>query len=327
MAKRILLVDDEPLIIKGLKYTLEQEGFETDSAADGEEALAKFFAGSYDFILLDVMLPKLDGITVCQRIREHSNVPIIMDAYQPTDRFYVRSSVYLPNSDVDPRTGMLRQGAHRAGRTQALRMEAQRLDQEYARMDAALQSRREEKGLRVNLRTAMMMTFALLVAFALMLLTQQGVLDQYARRVKAVDQKNAVLQTNIQDLQGQIAEASDQATICYAAARNIGMRICPASTLIEPQMRLRRLVFPLPLLPITLTNCPSGIERLKSRKRQVSFTLPGLYTLVTLQSSSMKFYLLPARAGKSQNHQEQRGGYKFQILRNQTHVQKTHSRA
>ncbi len=78
VAKRILLVDDEPLIIKGLKYTLEQEGFETDSAADGEEALAKFFAGNFDFILLDVMLPKLDGITVCQRIREHSNVPIIM---------------------------------------------------------------------------------------------------------------------------------------------------------------------------------------------------------------------------------------------------------
>jgi two-component system, OmpR family, response regulator VicR len=78
MAKRILLVDDEPLIIKGLQYSLEQEGFETDSAADGEEALAKFFAGKYDFILLDVMLPKMDGITVCQRIREHSNVPIIM---------------------------------------------------------------------------------------------------------------------------------------------------------------------------------------------------------------------------------------------------------
>ena len=53
MAKRILLVDDEPLIVKGLKYTLEQEGFETDSAADGDEALTKFFAGHYDFILLD----------------------------------------------------------------------------------------------------------------------------------------------------------------------------------------------------------------------------------------------------------------------------------
>jgi len=78
MAKRILLVDDEPLIVKGLQYSLEQEGFEIDSAADGEEALAKFFAGKFDFILLDVMLPKMDGITVCQRIREHSNVPIIM---------------------------------------------------------------------------------------------------------------------------------------------------------------------------------------------------------------------------------------------------------
>lgn len=78
MGKRILLVDDEPLILKGLKYTLEQEGYETDSAMDGEEALAKFFATTYDMILLDVMLPELDGISVCQRIREHSNVPIIM---------------------------------------------------------------------------------------------------------------------------------------------------------------------------------------------------------------------------------------------------------
>ena len=78
MAKRILLVDDEQLIVKGLKYSLEQEGYETDSAADGEEALNKFFAGNYDLILLDVMLPKLDGIEVCQRIREKSYVPIIM---------------------------------------------------------------------------------------------------------------------------------------------------------------------------------------------------------------------------------------------------------
>jgi len=78
MGKRILLVDDEPLILKGLKYTLEQEGYETDSAMDGEEAVAKFFAQPYDMILLDVMLPKLDGISVCQRSREHSNVPIIM---------------------------------------------------------------------------------------------------------------------------------------------------------------------------------------------------------------------------------------------------------
>ena len=78
MGKRILLVDDEPLILKGLKYTLEQEGYETESAMDGEEALSMFESGSYDLILLDVMLPKLDGISVCQRIREHSDIPIIM---------------------------------------------------------------------------------------------------------------------------------------------------------------------------------------------------------------------------------------------------------
>ncbi len=78
MARKILIVDDEPLIVKGLKYSLEQDNYETDSASDGEEALAKFFAGRFDLVLLDVMLPKLDGIEVCQRIREKSFVPIIM---------------------------------------------------------------------------------------------------------------------------------------------------------------------------------------------------------------------------------------------------------
>lgn len=78
MARRVLIVDDEPLIVKGLKYSLEHDGYETESAADGEEAVNKFFAGQFDLILLDVMLPKLNGIEVCQRIREKSNVPIIM---------------------------------------------------------------------------------------------------------------------------------------------------------------------------------------------------------------------------------------------------------
>jgi len=78
MARKILIVDDEPLIVKGLKYSMEQDNYETDSAVDGEEALNKFFAGRYDLVILDVMLPKLDGIEVCQRIREKSSVPIIM---------------------------------------------------------------------------------------------------------------------------------------------------------------------------------------------------------------------------------------------------------
>ena len=78
MAKRILLVDDEPLILKGLRFTLEQEGYEILTAADGEEALQVFFDQQVDLVLLDVMLPKLDGIQVCQRNRESSNVPILM---------------------------------------------------------------------------------------------------------------------------------------------------------------------------------------------------------------------------------------------------------
>ena len=78
MGKQILLVDDEPMMLKVLKYTLEQEGYEIELAMDGEEALEKFQARAFDLVLLDVMLPKLDGLSVCQRIREQSNVPIIM---------------------------------------------------------------------------------------------------------------------------------------------------------------------------------------------------------------------------------------------------------
>lgn len=78
MAKRILLVDDEPLILKGLKFALEQDGYETESAEDGETALEKILKGGYDLVLLDVMLPKMSGIEVCQAVREKSDVPIIM---------------------------------------------------------------------------------------------------------------------------------------------------------------------------------------------------------------------------------------------------------
>jgi len=76
--KRVLLVDDEPLIVKGLRFSLEQDGFDVESAADGEEAIAKFFGGQFDLVLLDVMLPKLSGTEVCQRIRERSSTPVIM---------------------------------------------------------------------------------------------------------------------------------------------------------------------------------------------------------------------------------------------------------
>lgn len=78
MAKKVLVVDDEKLIVKGLRFSLEQDGMEVDCAYDGEEALNAAAHKKYDVILLDVMLPKFTGFEVCQQIREYSDVPIIM---------------------------------------------------------------------------------------------------------------------------------------------------------------------------------------------------------------------------------------------------------
>ena len=77
MAK-VLVVDDEKLIVKGIRFSLEQDNFEVDCAYDGEEALKLARENAYDMILLDVMLPKYTGFEVCQQIREFSDVPIIM---------------------------------------------------------------------------------------------------------------------------------------------------------------------------------------------------------------------------------------------------------
>ena len=78
MSKKILVVDDEKLIVKGIRFSLEQEGMEVTCAYDGEEALEAAKNTEFDIILLDIMLPKLTGLEVCQQIREFSNVPIIM---------------------------------------------------------------------------------------------------------------------------------------------------------------------------------------------------------------------------------------------------------
>ena len=78
MSRKVLVVDDEKLIVKGVRFSLEQDGMEVDCAYDGEEALEKIRANTYDIILLDIMLPKLDGFQVCQQVREFSDVPILM---------------------------------------------------------------------------------------------------------------------------------------------------------------------------------------------------------------------------------------------------------
>lgn len=77
MAK-VLVVDDEKLIVKGIRFSLEQDGMEVDCAYDGNEAIEKAKQTEYDVVLLDVMLPEYDGFEVCQAIREFSEMPIIM---------------------------------------------------------------------------------------------------------------------------------------------------------------------------------------------------------------------------------------------------------
>ncbi len=75
---KVLVVDDEKAIVKGIAFSIQNDGNEVDCAYDGEEALEKIKAGDYDIVLLDVMLPKMDGFTVCSKVREFSKVPIIM---------------------------------------------------------------------------------------------------------------------------------------------------------------------------------------------------------------------------------------------------------
>ena len=78
MATKVLVVDDEKMIVKGIRFSLLQDGYEVDTAYDGDEALQKANENQYDIILLDVMLPKHSGLEVLQQIREFSSVPVIM---------------------------------------------------------------------------------------------------------------------------------------------------------------------------------------------------------------------------------------------------------
>ncbi len=75
---KILVVDDELLLVKGMKFNLENEGYTVETAYDGASAIDMAKTGDFDLIILDLMMPQVDGLTACMRIREFSNVPIIM---------------------------------------------------------------------------------------------------------------------------------------------------------------------------------------------------------------------------------------------------------
>lgn len=78
MATRILVADDEPLYLRLLQINLSSEGYDVVTSVNGEDALEKISANNPDLVILDIMMPKLDGITTCERIRQFSNVPVIM---------------------------------------------------------------------------------------------------------------------------------------------------------------------------------------------------------------------------------------------------------
>ena len=75
---KILVVDDERVMVKGIKFNLENEGYQVETGSDGEEAVDKARTGQFDLIILDLMMPKIDGLQACMKIREFSNVPVIM---------------------------------------------------------------------------------------------------------------------------------------------------------------------------------------------------------------------------------------------------------
>ena len=75
---KVLILDDELLLVKGLKHSLEQDGYEVESALEGSEALRKISLGEYDIVIFDLNLPDMDGIEVCQKTREISNVPLLV---------------------------------------------------------------------------------------------------------------------------------------------------------------------------------------------------------------------------------------------------------
>lgn len=78
MANNILVVDDEPILLKGLKFSLEQDDYNVETATDGKEAYNKILNNTYDLVVLDLMLPEIDGLEVCRMVRESSMVPIII---------------------------------------------------------------------------------------------------------------------------------------------------------------------------------------------------------------------------------------------------------
>ena len=135
MSRKVLVVDDEKLIVKGIRFSLEQDGMDVDCAYDGEEALEMAKEKKYDIILLDLMLPKMDGFEVCQQIREFSNVPIVMLTAKGEDMDKILGLEYGADDYITKPFNILEVIMRRAGSNQEEKDKAKTIEAGDLKMD------------------------------------------------------------------------------------------------------------------------------------------------------------------------------------------------
>ena len=141
MAK-ILVVDDERVLVKGIKFNLENEGYEVSTGSNGEEAVELARTGSFDLIILDLMMPVIDGLQACMRIREFSNVPVIMLTARSEDAdkiigFECGADDYITKPfNILELKARIRALLRRAGAAEQREREASRLEQGAIAIDS-----------------------------------------------------------------------------------------------------------------------------------------------------------------------------------------------
>ncbi len=153
---KILVVDDERVMVKGIKFNLENEGYQVETGSDGEEAVDKARTGQFDLIILDLMMPKIDGLQACMKIREFSNVPVIMLTAKGEDAdkiigFECGADDYITKPfNILELKARIRALLRRAGASAQQQREADRLTQGSITLDVAERAAWRD-GMRVDL--------------------------------------------------------------------------------------------------------------------------------------------------------------------------------
>lgn len=145
------------------------------------------------------------------------------EQYVPTDRFQVKSSVYLPASDIDPRTGQLQPDRHQRRRTQGLNLKREELDKEGKSLNEALRREFSKGGVRISVRALVLIVAAVLFFCGILLLSQQGMIAERQKTLNRLERSIKDYRAQNASLEEEIAQASDASTICYAAARDLNM--------------------------------------------------------------------------------------------------------